>query len=96
MFFFPVKSNRDVNIARTILEKSVLPFWETACQSLLQVCQDLLEDLVEATVDLLDPQVLEVLSGTLESRVKLDKEDSQDFQVSIFWTDATGLKFNVK
>ena len=83
-----MKPHRDVNIARTILEKSVLLSWETACQSLLQVCQDLLEDLVEATVDLLDPQVLEVPSGILESRVKLDKEDFQDYQVSCFWTDA--------
>jgi len=43
-------------------------------------------------VDLLDPQVLEVLSGTLESRAKLDKEDSQDFQECLELLDQSDPK----
>lgn len=43
-------------------------------------------------MDLLDPQVLEVLSGTLESRVKLDKEDSQDFQECLELLDQSDPK----
>ena len=66
------------------LEKYALLFWEIACLSLLQACKDLLAGLEEVTVDLLDPQVPEVQLETLESKVKLDKEDSQDCQVSFF------------
>ena len=74
---------RDVNTARMISEKFVPQSYETACLNLLLDYQDLLEDLVVDIVDQLDRLVPEVQLEILESREKLDKEVSQDYQVCI-------------
>ena len=66
-----------------ISEKFVPQSYETACLNLLLDCQDLLEDLVVDIVDQLGRLVPEVQLEILESREKLDKEVSQDYQVCI-------------
>merc|ERR1711978_268206 len=63
-----------------ISEKFVPQFYETACLNLLLDCQDLLDDLVVDIVDQLGRLVPEVPLEILESREKLDKEVSQDYQ----------------
>merc|ERR1712066_340758 len=67
-------------MGRMISEKFVPQSYETACLNLLQDCQDLQGDLAVDIVDLLDHLVPEVQWETLESRVKLGKEVSQDYQ----------------
>merc|ERR1711962_1892890 len=75
--------NLDENTARMISEKFVPQSYETACLNLLLDYQDLLEDLVVDIVDQLGPLVPEVQLEILESREKLDKEVSQDYQVCL-------------
>jgi len=72
--------NPDENTVRMISEKFVHQSYETVCLNLLLDCQDLLEDLVVDIVDQLGRLVPEVQLEILESREKLDKEVSQDYQ----------------
>merc|ERR1712038_966600 len=72
--------NLDENTARMISEKYVPQSYETACLNLLLDYQDLLEDLVVDIVDQLGRLVPEVQLEILESREKLGKEVSQDYQ----------------
>merc|ERR1719340_567058 len=69
--------------------------YETACRNLLLDCQDLLEDLVVDIVDQLDHLVPEVQLEILESRVKLDKEVSQDYQECLELLDLLDPKESV-
>jgi len=87
--------NLDENTARMISEKFVPQSYVTACLNLLQDCQDLQGDLAVDIVDLLDHLVPEVPSETLESRVKLGKEVSQDYQECLELLDLLDPKENV-
>merc|ERR1712025_1178723 len=87
--------NPDENTARMISEKFVLQSYETACLNLLLDCQDLLEDLVVDIVDQLGRLVPEVQLEILESREKLDKEVSQDYQGCLEFLGLLDPKENV-
>merc|ERR1712025_189916 len=85
----------DENTVRTISEKFVHQSYETVCLNLLLDCQDLLEDLVVDIVDQLGRLVPEVQLEILESREKLDKEVSQDYQECLELLDLLDPKESV-
>jgi len=87
--------NLDENTARMISEKFVPRSYETVYLNLLQDYKDPLVDLDADIVDLLDNLVPEVQLEILESRVKLDKEVSQDCQECLELLDLLDPKESV-